>query len=505
MPRIWLDPILPILGTIFLTLLPNSAAPQQALQPRVSGNKLSLPAMQAMPPVNRIVIKFREGSQVRLRDGRLFSATVADVAASVENVIRQTGVATPELKRLHTLPEATLDAQREAAQRRSGRELADLNLYYVVELPITANAAEVADRLNALPNVEFAEPEPVPAPPPSDTPNLAAMQGYKDAPPYGIGVLDPILAPGSDGEGMSFVDVEYSWQIDHEDLQLPASRNIDSSSTAIDPFNSSDHGTAVLGQIVAQKNGFGVTGIAAAAFAKLVPTNTQQFNYNPARAISLATQSLTPGDVMIIEQQYAVCGGKCDNSQVGCGPIEGGLQSVYDAVSIATALGIVVVAAAGNGNVDLDSASCNGRFDRSVRDSGAIIVGAGAPNDRSRLSFSSFGSRVDVQGWGQDIVTTGYGDAFGQSEILRRYTKTFGGTSGATPIVTGAVLSIQGRLKACHLPLADPTAIRHVLRSTGTPQTGSVAGNIGPLPQLSAALAALGADKCVGVTGASLP
>jgi hypothetical protein len=181
------------------------------------------------------------------------------------------------------------------------------------------------------------------------------------------------------------------------------------------------------------------------------------------------------------------------------------LQSVYDAVSTATALGIVVVAAAGNGNVDLDSASCNGRFDRAVRDSGAIIVGAGDPNDRSRLNFSSYGSRVDVQGWGQDIVTTGYGDAFGLDEILRRYTNTFGGTSGATPIVTGAALSIQGRLKACHLPLANPTTIRHVLTSTGTPQTGAVAGNIGPLPQLSAALAALGADKCVGVTGASLP
>ena len=203
MPRIWLSRILSILGTILLTLLPNSATPQQALQPRASGNKLSLPEMQAMPPVNRIVIKFREGSQVRLRDGRLFSATTADVAANVENVIRQTGVAAPELKRLHTLPEATLDAQREEAQRRSGRELADLNLYYVLELPITANAAEIADRLNALPNVEFAEPEPVPAPPPSGTPNLTGTQGYKNAPPQGIGVLDPIVAPGSDGKGIT--------------------------------------------------------------------------------------------------------------------------------------------------------------------------------------------------------------------------------------------------------------------------------------------------------------
>ena len=37
----------------------------------------------------------------------------------------------------------------------------------------------------------------------------------------------------------------------------------------------------------------------------------------------------------------------------------------------------VVVEAAGNGAVELDAPECEGWFDRSVRDSGAIIVGAG--------------------------------------------------------------------------------------------------------------------------------
>jgi hypothetical protein len=98
---------------------------------------------------------------------------------------------------------------------------------------------------------------------------------------------------------------------------------------------------------------------------------------------------------MVIEQQYPVCG----LSSPQYGPLEW-LQSVFDAVSTATAKGIVVVEAAGNGAVDLDQPACGGLFNRSVRNSRAIIVGAGSPFTRERLSFSSYGSRLDVQGWG---------------------------------------------------------------------------------------------------------
>ena len=46
-------------------------------------------------------------------------------------------------------------------------------------------------------------------------------------------------------------------------------------------------------------------------------------------------------------------------------------------ISIASASGIVVVETAGNGGEDLDHSAFGGAFDRSVRDSGALIVGAG--------------------------------------------------------------------------------------------------------------------------------
>ena len=125
-------------------------------------------------------------------------------------------------------------------------------------------------------------------------------------------------------------------------------------------------------------------------------------------------------------------GGACGQDQLGCGPVEAS-QSVFDVIQRAASLGRIVLEAAGNGRVDLGGPSCNGAFNRNLRDSGAIIVGAGSATDHSRLGFSSYGSRVDVQGWGEKVATTGYGDAFDLTDETRLYTYRFGGTSSATP------------------------------------------------------------------------
>src|SRR5262249_33446305 len=130
--------------------------------------------------------------------------------------------------------------------------------------------------------------------------------------------------------------------------------------------------------------------------------------YNIANAINVARLQTTPGDVILIEQQAPVCG------LTDYGPVEW-YQSAYDAIKTSTAAGRIVVEAAGNGSVNLDRASCHNLFKRTVLDSGAIMVGAGAPpaysqTDRARLYFSTYGSRVDLQGWGFSVATTGYGD-----------------------------------------------------------------------------------------------
>jgi hypothetical protein len=459
------------------------------LEPRLTPTKPAQTTLTAEVSAHRLVLKFNEGTRVRLRNGRLVGAVDP---RDVRDVLAAHGIAEGAIKRLHTRSEDELDRLRAKGQRKSGRELADLNLYYVIDLPAGADAAVIADHLNALDEVEFAEPAPLPTPPPVDipppTPDLTPDQGYLQSAPAGIGALDAaIFFPGSDGQSSTIVDVEYNWVLDHEDLELPSSANIDSA-TLVDPFPSdqANHGTAVLGIIGGGDNGYGVIGIASRSTIEVAPALTLEFGYNVARAITNAAAVIGPGDVILIEQQAGVCGGTCGASQIGCGPVEW-RQADFDAIAAATAIGIVVVEAAGNGNVNLDAAACEGRFDRLVRDSGAIVVGAGGSSTRARLSFSSFGSRVDVQGWGDNVTSTGYGDAFDPGDIKQRYTNSFGGTSSASAVVAGAVLAIQGALTASGQAPADPAAIRQALVDTGTRQLNPDE-QIGPLPNITAAL-----------------
>ncbi len=119
-------------------------------------------------------------------------------------------------------------------------------------------------------------------------------------------------------------------------------------------------------------------------------------------------------------------------------------------------------------------------FRRSNRDSGAIVVGAGAPPpgthgrdhgpDRSRLDFSNWGALIDAQGWGREVTTCGYGDLQGGTNEDLWYTDTFSGTSSASPIVTGAIACLQGMAKARGRPVLTPAQVRNFLRSTGSPQ-----------------------------------
>ncbi len=442
---------------------------------------------------DRIVVKFAEGTGVRL-GARGFEAPAHDLA-SLADVLDALGIGGGAVRPLFDRPAATLAAERREGERRAGRELADLGLYYAIVLPPGRRVAEVADALNGLAIVELAMPVPLPAPPPVDlappTPDLTSGQGYLSSAPVGVGASDVASVPGADGAGITIVDAEFSWTLAHEDLELPPSASIDGL-VGVDPFpDDGNHGTAVLGVLGARRNGYGVGGLAPAASHRVAPVFTAELGYDVGRAVSIATGVLGPGDVILLEQQIGVCGSLCDNAAAtGCGPVEYYLPW-YDAIATATALGITVVEAAGNGNVDLDGPACGGLFDRQRADSGAIIVGAGSPFDRSRLFFSSYGSRVDVQGWGIFVTTTGYGGLFDPDDVRQRYTDSFSGTSSASAIVAGVVAAIQGaRIAAGNDPFT-PRALRAHLRATGTPQTlGAFAltGTIGPLPNLARAI-----------------
>lgn len=465
-------------GGLAASLLAASA--QEAR--RIPSGQPSAAEMRVRGASDQVIVKFKERTGIRIRGGEARNLAGPD-RQGLEQTLAAFGLGLGDFRRLHARAETDLDVERAEAQRESRRELADLNLYYRLRVPAGVDAVAVAERLGHLGVVEFAEPAGSPPPSPGDippdTPQLKKFQGYRKA-GDGVGTLNE---QGGNGKGIGVVDIEYNWNLDHEDLELPASTKIDPE-TIDDPFpeDEGSHGTAVLGQIGGLKNKYGVEGLAAGAKIMVAPTNTVQSGFSVARAIGVATGKLKKGDAILIEQQAPVCGGLCgDRTQVGCGPVEY-FQAEFDAISTATAKGIVVVQAAGNGNMNLDSGSCNGRFDRSVRDSGAVIVGAGDADTHEKLSFSTYGSRVDVQGWGHAITTLGYGDAFDPGDILQRYTHSFGGTSGASPIVTGVVLQIQGGLKARGLALASPEEMRKALRKGAVPQP-STGQPIGPLPQ----------------------
>ncbi len=430
----------------------------------------------------RVIVKFAEGSEIKLRAGRFAARESAELLA-LDAILARFGA---EPNRLAGLTEERVATQRRLAATRSRLAVPDLNLYFDFALP-GEDAAALCDALNALELVELAFPAPLPAPPPGDippvTPDFRALQGYRRPATDGVDAAYAAHFPGGRGEAVFIIDVEYDWYDQHEDLSAALGQKL----VYTPAGNWPDHGTSVLGEMIADDDGFGVTGIVPGARVGMVTQDPVGMSNSVARAIIAATELLEAGDLLLMETQTW-------GPEAAYVPSEWD-QDVFDAVFAATAKGIIVVEAGGNGGKNLDAPIYAGRFDRTVRDSGAIIVGAGAPPnswpaDRSRLSFSSHGSRIDVQGWGQGVMTTGEGDHWsGDSQHRQDYTDTFNGTSSASPIVTGAAAAVQSVWRTRGEAPLSPTALRQLLTDTGSPQMpGAYSGNIGPRPDVRGAL-----------------
>jgi serine protease len=358
-----------------------------------------------------------------------------------------------------SLPEEVLDALAVNGIGRSGEELPNMNLWQTLHLTATADPDAILAELEGNVAVDIAQKVTVINPPPSilrgynaslpyrnlqtTTPDFSSNQLYLNPAPEGIDAKFAWTQPGGTGAGITVYDIEYAWNQNHEDLLLDV--ELLATGTPCDPFDdrSASHGTAVLGEMVGTVNGKGVSGICFDAQIGLAAEFVEEQFSVRADAIMSAVNDGDPGDVLLYEMQTTVCGGAISFDY---GPAEWD-EMVYDATRTAVANGFVVVAAAGNGNVNLDAAACGNRFNLNVRDSGAIIVGAGSPGTRAKLDFSSFGSRVDVQGYGGQVYTTDYGNVFRDpadlGNINRWYTDTFSGTSSASPIVAGAAVLLQ--------------------------------------------------------------
>lgn len=338
----------------------------------------------------------------------------------------------------------------------------------------------------------------------SEPRELEVFQGYLDPSPLGMDVRYAWALPGGHGENVRIVDIEYNWNLEHNDLLATAS-NLFMYVKGVNPLDdreidegNKNHGTAVLGMLSAAPDGVGITGIAYGAKFGLVNPLTEGTVADIAGSIRRTVSKMEAGDVLLLEQQ-AISGPRFDPSTGrGFVPIEYETK-IFQEIKSATAKGIVVIESAANGFEDLDNPIYNGAFDRNNRDSGAIIVGAGLPEgrlygegpDRTRTPESNYGTRVDVQGWGRVITTTGFGDLRHEQGENNWYTIEFGATSGATAMVAGAAALVQSILKARGLVPLPPKDLRQLLVCTGSPQQGNLSERIGPRPNIRAALALL--------------
>jgi len=467
----------------------------------------------SLEPLPQLEVKFAEDLRVRGSGADLHS-TRAQSMARVRDTLASAGASeiTPLVQGIAV---ERMEQLARAAQARSGRRAPDLASWYSITLPAGSDAEAVAAQLRSLPEVEFAYPAPEPAPAPaapvaparpalaSTTPDLTGLQDYLEPAPQGIDADFSRQDPRARGAGVAIVDLEFDWNMSHEDLQLDSSSDLGGTTFARFP-TFENHGTAVFGELVGKDNGYGVTGSVPDAtmfgISPMFRLSNEKLKYRPGPALVYVAGLglLEVGDVVLLEQQAAGPG-----QEHNFVPVEW-IPSVFDAVRLLTDLGVVVVEAGANGNQDLDAPEFvrNGIrwFDRSVHDSGAILVGAGG-SDHERLFFSDYGSRFDLQGWGSNIVTTGFGDLLGGTDPANHdttYTATFAGTSGAAAIVTGAVVAVQSYLKATGRAPWSARQIADLLISTGTPQGQATADqHIGPLPNLAAALRAIEADQLV--------
>jgi serine protease len=313
----------------------------------------------------------------------------------------------------------------------------------------------------------------------------------------GIGAVVAWGHPGGDGHGVNFVDLERGWQRDHEDLpQTIAAPPL----PGLNDPESQGHGTAVLGILCGKDHSDGTetggVGIAPRAqgyvfscFEGYDDEDAEQINHETAIEAAtlllweLRNRTHPVGDILLLEAQIA--------DPRGSGlkvPLEASFGNLV-MIEAATAAGIIVVEAGGNGkgtNLSFDADAwvapdppedtgthrlarrIGGAANPAFRDSGAILVSAAELAGAIRpMAYAPLGSRVDCFAWGWGITTcwsigTAARDVYA-ADLMGRNPKAFGGTSAAAAIVAGAAILLQSIARAQQKPVLTPRQMRAAL------------------------------------------
>ena len=439
----------------------------------------------------RLTVKFRDDWQVRAAaDGGLTSKTHRSISDTL-NVSKQYNLT---FKRLISLPEETIVRIENRARSFSGTAQPDLMGMMVVNIPpkYHADMINIGEQLQHHPEVEYAYIETIGTPPPGDigttTPDYSSMQGYGASDP-GINI-DYMHSLGITGTNVQVTDCEYGYNDTHEDLMdqditMEANKTIPS---WVAGYGWDDHGTAVVGEIIAGNNGYGVTGLMYDTILNFNPEWTNEDGGRRVDSIASAIDTSGEGDIILLEMQTQA---SYISGTYLYGPAELD-PNVWTVTRAGTDAGVIIVAAGGNGDQNLDS-SAYATY-ASYGDSGAIVVGASSADaNHDKLSFSTYGSRINVNAWGEAIFSTGYG-YYSQidGDSNQEYTEQFGGTSGASPIITSACIALQDYVLSNGNDPLTPSDMRQLLMDTGMPQ--GAGGAIGVYPDMENAMAVLDTD-----------
>jgi hypothetical protein len=354
----------------------------------------------------------------------------------------------------------------------------DFFRYFVIDVPKDSEPPTILKLLKSWKELKHAYIEPVTvcANPLNNygTNTSASSQNYLDAAPMGISsktVWSPTTVSGSDGAGIKFIDLETGWNLNHADL-VAHSISLVGTSTNLTPINI-PHGTSVLGIVCASDDHNPCIGVAPnpASVKVISPTDTTL-----AGAIGTAAANLGYGDVLLIALNTK-------DNHTGTDlyvPVEV-TPLVRTTILTATSAGVIVIEPGGDGNlsssaIDFDTYQ-NAAFDMILNptdpayiDSGAIIVSASlsatsslVPVTHEKAVWAPHGARVDCYAWGENITTINTDLAGADNTSV---TSGFGFSSGAAAIIAGAVLSIQGIVKAKTHCRIGPAEMRSLLKNS---------------------------------------
>ena len=445
---------------------------------------------------DRVLVKLFDDTLVEARNGQLF------FLGSDQNRFQQIKKLNLFGKNWQTVFDSdknTLKLWRDEAVQKSNQSFADLSMFYYVYFSDKSDIKTQMIQLRKSSLVEGAYPVAKPADPPlppnyefindenSDSTYGNMYQRYFNKAPEGMDVHYAREGIGGRGEGITICDIEYGWKIHNDQAQV--------TNLKIPHFGYQDtfysHGTAVLGMLGSKDNSWGTTGLITGSDFLFSPVRPLNETLNIANAITTCMNQLDIGDIILIEQQTLGRNGQFV-------PVEWD-PAVHAMIKIATTIGYVVVEAAGNGDEDLDHVfyiTAQPGFSpfTAANDSGAIIVGSAkspwTSSPLERLESSTYGDTVDLHAWGRHIIAPGYGNYYDLEGDSLSYI-LFGGTSGASPMVTAAAAIIQANYIAKNGIPATPATLKQLLRNTGTAQVNVSGENIGPMPDLKKAIDSL--------------